>query len=104
MSTYWLRDQLRGNSKVVLDGGNPILSVTFDGRTERIYSPDPDEYRVTADVVLKAQKLGATVIAYGSWCEATYDGKEYAKKHGIAVMSYASFFAYLKRHGVILGK
>lgn len=101
MSTYWLIKQLRSTSDAVVDDGNPILAVTFVGRTERVYCPEPDEYRITADVARKAKDLGATVIAYSSsWCEATYEGKQYAKDLGVSVMPFAGFFAYLKRKGV----
>ena len=101
MSTYWLNDQLRSTSDAIVDGGDPILTVEFAGRTERVYSPDSDEYRVTADVIEKAADLGATIIAYSNtWCDATYEAKRYAKERGIEVMPFGSFFAYLKRYGV----
>jgi hypothetical protein len=101
MSTTWLNGQLASTSDAVVDGGNPILAVTFAGRTELVYCPDSDEYRITADVARKAKDLGATVIAYSSsWCATTYEGKEYAKSLDINIMPYAAFFKYLKRKGV----
>jgi hypothetical protein len=101
MSTYWLNQQLVSTSDAEIDGGNPILAITFGGRTERVYCPDSDEYRITADVARKAKDLGATIIAYSSsWCEATYEGKQYAKDLGIHIMIFAALFAYLKRKGV----
>ena len=42
MSTLWLSTQLM-NTNAVIDEENSILSVTFAGRTERVYSPDSDE-------------------------------------------------------------
>lgn len=100
MSTSWLSEQLM-STDAAIDGGIPILAVTFAGRTERVYCPDSDEYRVTADVVRKAKDLGATVIAYSStWCDATYEAKRYAKDLGVSVMAYNAFFAYLKHKGV----
>jgi len=102
MSTYWLYQQLQGGSNVAVDGSDPILSVTFDHRTERVYCPTSDEYLVTAEVIQKAKDLGATIIAYGYWCGVTYEAKQYGKKNGIAVMPYGGFFAYLKKHGVTL--
>jgi hypothetical protein len=105
MSTGWLRGKLRGNEKVTIDNGDPVLSVKFAGREEKIYCPSPGEYRVTADVVRKAKGLGATIITCAStWCEATVEGKAYAKRLGITVMTYAQFFAYLKQRGVALRK
>jgi hypothetical protein len=102
MSTYWLYQELR-TSNAVVDGGNPILTVEFGDRTERVYCPDSDEYRVTADVIQKAKGLGATIIAYSNtWCGVTYEAKQYGKQNGIEVMPFGSFFAYLKRYGVDL--
>jgi hypothetical protein len=103
MTTYWLNNELAAKSNAQIDGGNPVLSVIFSGRTERVYCPDSDEYRVTADVVEKAKELGATIIAYSeSWSDTTYDAKQYAKQVGITVMPFAAFFAYLKRKGVTM--
>lgn len=105
VSTYWLNEQLKGKAGIVTDGGNPVLSVSFNGRTERIYCPSPDEYRVTADVVRKAQRLGATIVAYSSsWGTPTYEGKTFGETNRISVMSYASFFAFLRQHGIDLTK
>jgi hypothetical protein len=100
MSTSWLSAQLM-NTDAVIDGGDPILSVASAGRTERVYCPNSDEYRVTADVVKKAKDLGATIIAYSStWCEATYEAKRYAKSLNVSVMPFNAFFAYLRSRGV----
>jgi hypothetical protein len=100
MSTSWLSAQLM-NTSAVTDRGDPILSVTFAGRTERVYCPNSDEYRVTADVVRKAKDLGGTIIAYSStWCGATEEAKRYAKSLEVNVMPFNAFFAYLRRKGV----
>jgi hypothetical protein len=100
MTTVWLNQQL-STSNAIVSGGNPLLEVSFAGRTERVYSPDSDEYRITADVVEKAKNIGATIIAYSStWCDVTYEGKEYAKSLGVNIMQFNEFFAYLKRKGV----
>lgn len=100
MTTFWLRDQLV-EKNVIVDNGNPVLSVTFAGRTERVYCPDSDEYRITADVVAKAKELGATIIVYSTkWCGITAEGKLHAKNIGIYAMPYNAFFAYLRSKGV----
>lgn len=102
MSTAWLNERLRNGRAITTDGGSPILTVNFHDRTERIYCPNSTEYRVTAEVVNKAKELGATIVAYSSaWCGTTYEAKQYAKKKGIIIMHYASFFAYLREHGVV---
>lgn len=106
MSTLWLRQELIAKSDAKTDDGDPILTVFFrDGREERVYCPDPDEYRVTADVVAKASGMGATIIAFSShWCEATVEGREYAERRGLTVIPYAQFFAYLRRKGVTFSR
>jgi hypothetical protein len=104
VSTFWLDKQLAATDAVT-DGGNPILAVTFADRTERVYCPDSDEYRVTADVVSKAKVLGATIISYPTiWSGTTYEAKQHAKSLGIIIMAHNGFFAYLKRKGVKFSK
>lgn len=102
MSTSWLRRELAQSSDARTDSGDPILTIILpNAREERIYCPDSDEYRVSADVVEKAAGLGATIVAYSSnWCEATVEGKDHAKVRGINVMPYAGLFGYMKRRGV----
>lgn len=100
MSTSWLYEQLSACSNVTTDGGNPVLGVSFSGKTEYVYCPNSSEYIISADVVQKAKDLGATIIAYGSWCGASYDASQYGKKLDVSIMPYRSFFAYLKQKGV----
>jgi hypothetical protein len=102
LSTSWLRGELAQSSDARTDGGDPILSIVLpNGREERIYCPDSDEYRVSADVVEKAAGLGATIVAYSSqWCEATIEGKEHARARGISIFPFAGLFGYMKRKGV----
>ncbi|MGH6613666.1 hypothetical protein [Sphingomonas sp.] len=101
MSTYWLRGKLADGSDARTDGGDPVLTIFLGGgRDERVYCPDSDEYRVTADVVDKAVDLGANIIAYGSWCDATVEGKLRAKAKGVSVVRYAGLFAFLRNKGV----
>ena len=102
MSTRWLSDELREKSDAVQDGKSPILTIKLKTGDERIYCPDPGEYRVTADVVHKAQGLGATIIAYSSsWGDVTYEGREFGKKYGIRVMPYSELFKYLREQGIM---
>ena len=101
MTTFWLNKQLGGMSGVMTDSGNPVLTIEFAGRREQIYCPDASEYKATAEVVEKAHKLGATIIAYSeSWGEGTYEAKAYAKELKVSLMPYKSLFAYLNRYGV----
>ncbi|UVO55748.1 hypothetical protein [Sphingomonas sp. SUN039] len=101
MSTYWLRGELARGTDATTDDGDPILTVYLDGGKEaRIYCPEPDEYQVCADVVQKASDLGATIVAYGSWCDASVEGKMHAKEIGLSVVPYAGLFAFLRRNGV----
>lgn len=103
MSTSWLRQELARSSDARTDGGDPILSVILpNGREERIYCPESDEYRVSADVVEKAVRLGATIVAYSSsWCGVTVEGKDHATTVGISILPFAGLFGYMKRKGVI---
>jgi hypothetical protein len=101
MTTFWLDKQLATMSGVLTDNGNPVLTIEFAGRRERIYCPDPSEYKATAEVVHKAHQLGATIIAYSeTWGEGTYEAKQYAKQLKVSLMPYKSLFAYISRYGV----
>lgn len=101
MTTFWLNKQLAAMSGVSTDSGNPVLTVEFSDRRERIYCPDPSEYKATAEVVDKAHQLGATIVAYSeTWGDSTYEAKQYAKQLSVSLMPYKALFAYLKRYGV----
>lgn len=98
MSTEYLREKL---TRAATDNGNPVLTIHTNSGDLRVYSPDSDEYRVTADVVEEARDLGADIIAYAeSWCGVTVEGEEYGKKVGVEIMPFASFFKLLRRRGV----
>jgi hypothetical protein len=100
MSTKWLNEKLQAASGVTLSSHPVLLIVSFSNKIERIYCPMPSEYKITADVVEKSHGFGATIIAYGSWCGPTIEGKLYAKAKGISIMPYAGLFAYMGRKGV----
>lgn len=101
MSTNWLRTKIDEESDAASDGGDPILTITFQGGEERVYCPNSSEYNVDSDVVEKARELGATIIAYSNtWSGATVEAKAYGRANGVSVMPYGQFFAYLKRKGV----
>ena len=98
MSTAYLRQELAG---AATDNGDPVLTINADGGLIRVYSPDPDEYRVSADVVEKARHLGANVIAYSkAWCGVTLEGAEYGRAVGVDIMPFAEFFQMLRNRGV----
>ena len=98
MSTYYLRRKLAGADT---DDGDPILTIQTAHGALRVYSPDPAEYRVNADVVEKAHALGADIIAYAeSWCGTTVEGAEHGQMLGVAIKPFAEFFKMLRHRGV----
>lgn len=101
MSTRYLRQKLVAADT---DNGDPILAIQTDHGVLRVYSPDPSEYRVNADVVEKAHDLGADVIAYAElWCGVTLEGSEHGQSLGIQILPFASFFRMLRQRGVPVG-
>lgn len=98
MSTYYLRQKLAGAD---MDNGDPILTIRTDNGALRVYSPDPAEYRVNADVVEKAHALGANIIAFAeTWCGTTVEAAEHGQMLGIEILPFAVFFKLLRRRGV----
>jgi len=101
LSTYWLRSKLERESDAVTDRGDPVVTITHNAGTVRVYCPNPNEYVVDADVVDKAAGLGANIIAYATtWRKATYEAKAYGQANGVEVIPYAGLFAMLRRRGV----
>ncbi len=98
MSTAYLRQKLAG---AATDNGDPVLTIETDGGLIRVYSPEPSEYRVNADVVEKARDLGADTIAYANtWCGVTLEGASHGRAIGIDIMPFGEFFQTLRRQGV----
>lgn len=102
MSINWLCGQLRRTSDAAFDDDGKIVSISRpDGVVDVIYSPDSDEYRITADVVKRASELGAEIIAYSSsWCEPTEEGEGYAKQLGLKILPFGALFSRLRKGGV----
>lgn len=98
MSTYYLRQKLAAADT---DNGDPILTIRTDHGALRVYSPEPTEYRVNADVVEKARGLGADMIAYAeSWCGVTVEGGEHGRRLGVELLPFKAFFRMLGQRGV----
>lgn len=101
MSTQWLRQTLARGSDAVTDGGEPVLTITHNAGTVRVYCPEPEEYAVNVDVVEKAAELGADMIAYATtWCRVTHEGKAHGDLRGVNVVPFAGLFAFLRRNGI----
>lgn len=101
MSTYWLRSELASNSNADMDNGDPVLTINYEGGSVRIYSPDPHEYAVDADLVEKVVELGADIIAYSkTWCMVTLEAKAYGRDKGVDILPFAGLFAFLRRKGI----
>lgn len=101
MSTAYLRQKLAG---AATDNGDPVLTIETDSGLIRVYSPEPSEYRVSADVVEKAQNLGADMIAYANtWCGVTLEGEAHGRAIGVDIMPFGEFFQMLRRRGVAVG-
>lgn len=98
-NNYWLMGQIaaKANVKSVREVG---VAVEFSTKTSSylVYTPNSDEYRVTADVVDKALEAGASIVTYStSWCAHTEEGKDRGKEIGVQVMPHGAFFRRIDR-------
>ncbi len=101
MSNDWLYHQLIIHSHLgVNDDYSELISVHCNSKTYRIYSPDPDEYIITIDIVQKVRELGGNIISYpSSWCMASREAILYGKKHGVDIMPHGKLFSILNATG-----
>jgi hypothetical protein len=98
-NNYWLIQQIAGkaNVKSVREVGIAVEFVT-DGGTYVVYTPNSDEYRVTADVIDQAKEAGATMVSYSTaWCGNTDEGKARGREIGVLVMPHGAFFSRIDR-------
>lgn len=96
----WLHEQLRDSDLKVSKTYDPLIRVDKDGETYRIYSPSPDEYLVTVDLVQEVIDLGGNTISYASkWAEATREAKRYAEENGVQVVKHGELFGILGLRG-----
>ncbi len=97
MNNSWLYDQLTKHSHLkVEDNYYKFIQVVHKNKTYKIYTPTPDEYLITVDIVQKVKKLGATTVSYPtSWCRPSAEALTYGKDIGISVIPHAALFNML---------
>lgn len=98
-NNYWLIEQLskKPNVRSVREVGIAV-EFTTDSGEYIVYTPNSDEYLVTADVIDRAQEAGATMVTYStSWCGNTDEGKDRGREIGVQVMPHGAFFRRVDR-------
>lgn len=98
-NNYWLIDQIsrKANVKSVKEVGVAVHFETEKGAYV-VYTPNSDEYRVTADVIDKAKEAGATIVSYSKlWCGNTDEGEDRGREIGVQVIPHGAFFRRLDR-------
>lgn len=95
-NNWWLHRQIKNKGIPGLDNNpEPLIVITRGSHSTRIYTPDPDEYVITVDVVQKVIELGGTIISYPIWCVGpTGDAIALAENHGLLI----------QKHGKTLGQ
>lgn len=98
-NNYWLHGELRKLPQLsVAAECIPLIIVSFRGRAYRIYTPMPDEYIVSVEVVEKVRELGGNLISYPiTWCRASSEAMKYGQLHGIDVMPHSRLFEIFGR-------
>lgn len=93
-NNYWLIEQIsqKANVKSVREVGIAVHFTTDKG-AYTVYTPNSDEYRVTADVIDRAKEAGATMVSYStSWCGNTDEGRDRGREIDVQVMPHGAFF------------
>lgn len=95
-SNKWLYNKIKGSNLRVGKDFEPLIQVHKDDKVFRIYSPSPDEYLVTVDLVQKVIDLGGNTISYASsWAKATREAKRYGEQNGVQVVKHGELFGIL---------
>lgn len=94
MSNKWLFHQLKGLDDIYIQPSyKPLIVVSKNGREYRIYTPTPDEYIISVDLVKKVIDLGGNTLSYAdSWCRSSLAAKEYGKDNSVIVVSHGELF------------
>lgn len=91
-SIYWVRNQLLGKLDLKITSEN-TGEFEFRGKKLVLYCPTTDEYEITIDIVMKALKLKANILAFPTqWCSATREAIEYGKRLRIEIIPFGGFF------------
>ena len=98
-NNYWLHKQLQAiQGLVVAAECVPLITVSHHGREYRIYTPTPNEYIITADIVDKVRELGGNVISYPTtWCRASSEAIGHGRTLGIEVIPHGRLFELMGR-------
>jgi hypothetical protein len=93
----WLYKQLEQKPGLELDPQyHPLIIVRKNGIEYKIYTPNPDEYIISIDVVQKAQDMGANTISYPTtWCRASHEAIQFGKTCRIQVIPHGKLFDLL---------
>lgn len=91
----WLYQQLTTAGRNVEPRYDPVMTVTYRNKEYRIYSPGNRAYVLGVDVVQTALDLGATHLAYASYCEPSGEALAYAEHHGLQVVRYGALLGML---------
>lgn len=97
MSNYWLYSQLKDQPHLEVDSNyHELVTVRYNGKVYKIYSPSSAEYIITIDVVQKIEALGGNTISFPtSWCQASREAILYGKRHGVTVLPHGALFSVL---------
>ncbi len=92
-SIYWIKKQLAESLPIKITSEN-TGEFTLNGKTIILYCPTTDEYEITSQVIFKASKVKADILAFPTqWCRATREAIEYGKSLGIKVIPFGKFLS-----------
>lgn len=97
-NNWWLHKELQGLPGVSLDRECiPLILATHNGRSYRIYTPAPEEYIISVDIVDKVRDLGGNVISFASWSKPSAEARKHARTNGVDIFPHGALFERLGR-------
>lgn len=100
-NNQWLFFQLKNMGLPLAYEYNPYINVSATP-TVRIWTPGPDEYIITEEIVMFLASEGVRWISYpDSWCSASLEAETKAEELGVLLLEHKKTFQLVrKRYGI----
>lgn len=95
----WLWGKLKAEfGEAVESNYSPLITVNTPRKTYKIWSPPPQDYRVSRDCVREVSEIGGNLISYASlWGEPTMESASSAEQYGVEISSHGETFNTIRR-------
>ena len=95
----WLWGKLREEfGDAVEVNYSPLIIVNTHRKKYKIWSPPPQDYRVSRDCVREVSEIGGNLISYANlWGEPTLESESAAKQYGIELLKHGATINVIRR-------